>query len=319
MYKVSFVIYIFLMNKQQYGFSRYLPVNSSALRWEIYCKGAGYAQIPPGADYPLVPEEHPKNYAERVKTGRVLREFQVVYVTSGTGWFEDSINGRRDIGAGDMCILFPGVKHAYSPYKETGWQEYWVEFAGAHADRLRENGLFGPVNPIHHIGINRAIIADYEQIVQFCRQQTPGFQVLLGVMVLQLLAHLHVSEISSKTSHEDSELVQTARSIMQLHLEDGIEVKHIAKELGVSYARLLKIFRQYTGLTPYQYYLQLRVYRAQELLQQTEFSVKEVAATMNFENQYYFSRIFKKKTGMRPTEWKAGPVERQAPVSAITI
>jgi len=303
--KISFMIYIFSVSKRQCEFSRYLPVNNEALRWGIYCKDAGYSQVPPGADYPLIPENHPKHYAEKVKTGRILREFQMVYITSGTGWFEDSIKGRRDIGAGNMLILFPGVKHAYSPYKETGWQEYWVGFAGLHANRLRDNGLFDPANPIHYIGINQSIMADYEQIVQFCREQTPGFQVLLGVMVLQLLAHLHVSEISSKTSHKDSELVQTARVIMQLHLEDGIEVERIAEELSVSYMHLLKIFRQYTGLTPYQYYLQLRVYRAQELLQQTRFSVKEVAVTMNFDNQYYFSRFFKKKTGMTPTECRA--------------
>ncbi len=112
--------------------------------------------------------------------------------------------------------------------------------------------------------------------------------------------------MSRRTSHKDSELVQTARSIMQLHLEEGIEVEQIARELGVGYTHLLEIFRQYTGLTPYQYYLQLRVHRAKEMLQSPDLSIKEVSGRMNFENQYYFSRFFKKKTGYTPSEWKAG-------------
>lgn len=300
------MIYFILVIANVNGFSQYLPVNREAEKWEIYSKDAGYAQVPPGSPYPMIPEDHPRAYAEKVKTGRILREYQLVYITSGTGWFEDEANGRRDIAAGDIFILFPGIKHAYSPYRETGWQEYWVGFAGKHAERLRANGLFAPSHPIYHIGINTNIMADYEQIVQLCRQQTPGFQVLLGAMVLQLLAHLHVCKISSNTSHQDSELVQAARSIMQLHVEDGIEVESLANEIGVQYPYLLQIFQQYTGLTPYQYYLQLRIHRSQELLQHDEMSIKEVAAQMSFDNQYYFSRLFKKKTGMTPSEWKKG-------------
>ncbi len=221
------------MTSHKYGFSRYLPVNKEALRWEIYCNDAGYSQVPPGADYPLRPQEHPEAYAATVATGRILREFQVIYITAGKGWFEDHEGHRQDVRAGDMLMLFPGIRHAYSPLKDTGWQEYWVGFAGEHADRLYKNGLFEPGRPIHHIGINQDIMADYEQIIHLCRQQIPGFQVLLGALVLQLMAHIHASEMSRRTSHKDSELVQTARSIMQLHLEEGIEVEQIARELGV--------------------------------------------------------------------------------------
>ena len=63
---------------------------------------------------------------------------------------------------------------------------------------------------------------------------------------------------------------------------------------------------KYTGLTPYQYFLQLRIHRAKELLQDPRLSVKEVSARMMFENQYYFSRLFRKKTGLSPTQWRSG-------------
>jgi AraC-like DNA-binding protein len=287
------------------GFSRYLPVNDEALRWEIFCNDAGYTQVPAGSSYPPMPEKHPKDYAATVATGRVLREFQVVYISSGRGWFEGADQVRRSITAGDLFIVFPGVRHAYSPDKETGWHEYWVGFGGEHANRLYRNGLFTHENPVHHIGLDQDIMADFEQIIQLCRQQPPGFQVLLGSLVLQLLAHVHACEIRSKTTHGDSDLVETARSIMLLHLEEGIEVEDIASELGMTYNHLLSIFRQYTGLTPYQYFLQLRIHRSKELLQDKDLSIKEISARMNFENQYYFSRLFKKKTGLSPSEWRS--------------
>lgn len=294
----------YFMSRSVMEFSRYLPVNKEALRWGIHCNSAGYGQVPAGSDYPLTPRNHPKTYADTVTTGRVLREFQVVYISSGSGWLKGSDGVSLEIIAGDVFMLFPGILHSYSPHKDTGWHEYWVGFSGEHAQRLFQNGLFQTDNPIHHIGLDRDIMADLEQIIRLCRQQSPGFQVLLGALILQLLAHIHVSEITEGTTHGDSELVETARSIINLHLEDGIEVEDIASEIGVSYVHLLEIFRKYTGLTPYQYYLQLRIHRAKELLLDDDLSIKEIAAQMNFENQYYFSRLFKKKTGFAPSLWR---------------
>ena len=285
-------------------YSRYLPVNKEALLWEIYCRDAGYSRILPGSEYPSSPEKHPRLYAERVKTGRILWEFQVIYLSAGRGWFKDAVTGRHEIKAGDIFIVFPGIEHAYSPHKDSGWQEYWVGFDGSHVHRLMENGLLDPKKSIYHIGLNREIMGDYEQIIQICRQQSPGFQIVLGAKILQLLADLHVARI--RTFRRKDDLVYKARDLMQLHAGDGIEMEQLARELSTNYTYLLRVFRQHTGLTPYQYFLQLRIYRAQELLQSPELSIKEIAAIMNFDNQYYFSRFFRQKTGMTPSQWRSG-------------
>ena len=311
-------IYFFSVDTVRASFSRYLPVNSEALRWEIHCNDAGYSQVPPGSHYPIYPEDHPKDYASTVASGRVLPEFQVVYITAGRGRFEADRMGSCEVAAGDIMMLFPGVRHAYRPLQETGWHEYWVGFSGEHPYRLWHNGLFSPERPVHHIGLNQEVMADYEQIVRLCRQQSPGFQVRMGALVLQLLAHIHWIETSSRTAVGDSELVQRARAIMQTRVNEGIEVEQIAERVGVSYSRLLEIFRQYTGLTPYQYFLQMRIHRAKELLQDPSLSIKEAAARMNFENQYYFSRIFRAKAGMSPSQWKARfAAARQSRAAAI--
>lgn len=306
--KKTQVIYFFLMAlpvEKKHTYARYLPVNKEALRWEIHCNHAGYSHVPPHASYPLLPEDHPATYAATVTRGRVLKEFQVVYVTSGEGIFESGNTGRQKIGAGDVFILFPGVRHRYRPKVETGWHEYWVGFSGEHAHRLWNNGLFSPDRAVHTVGFSTELLTDFEQIISLCRQQTPGFQVRLGALVLQLLAHIHAIETQSGTSSTDSEYIQKARLLMQEHLESGITVGEIASHVGAGYTQLLRYFRQYTGLTPYQYFLQMRIHRAQELLHDPNLSIKEIAARLQFENQYYFSRLFRKKTGMSPSQWRS--------------
>ncbi len=292
------------MQRNLISFARYIPVNSNALLWEMYCNDAGYTHVPPGSDYPPNPKNHPSSYASKVATGRVLREFQAVYITSGEGEFHDKITGKQRIQAGDIFLLFPGVWHSYKPNPDTGWQEYWIGFAGEHPNRLFKNGLLNPQKPIHHIGMNQEIIADYEQVIQLCREQPPGFQIRLGALVMQLIAHIAVTELNARVSPSDSELISAARSIMQLHVETGMDIEQLAHELSIPYLQLLEIFREYTGMTPYQYFIQMRMHRAKELLLDPKHSVKSVAAHMNFDNQYYFSRLFKKKTGYTPSQWR---------------
>jgi AraC-like DNA-binding protein len=306
--KIPDVIYFFLaMRSGKNQYSHYLPVNREALLWEIFCKDAGMGHTLPGEPYPAAPGKHPRAYADSVTTGRTLREYQAVYITSGGGWLNDAVNGRQEIRAGDIFMLFPGIEHSYSPDPATGWREYWVGFDGPHARRLEANGLFSPQKTVFRIGLDEALMGDYEQIIQLCRHQPSGFQVVLGVKILQLLAHLHLSEKAVAAGDSETDLIRSARSIMQLRLESGIEMYDLAKEVGVSYLHLLSVFRLHTGLTPYQYFLQLRIYKAQELLQDPKLSIKEIAEIMNFDNQYYFSRIFKHKTGMSPLQWRESP------------
>ncbi len=53
-------------------------------------------------------------------------------------------------------------------------------------------------------------------------------------------------------------------------------------------------------------YLQFRIRRAKEMLWNTAFSVKEIAASLQFENSCHFLKLFKKKTGMSPSQWRHG-------------
>ena len=66
-----------------------------------------------------------------------------------------------------------------------------------------------------------------------------------------------------------------------------------------------EVFKAYTGMTPYQYCIHAKINRAKEILSSGESSVKEIAWRVGFDDQYYFSRLFKKKTGSSPSQWTA--------------
>ena len=81
-------------------------------------------------------------------------------------------------------------------------------------------------------------------------------------------------------------------------------MKLLAQELGVSYSWFRHTFTAHTGLSPHQYLLELRLVRARSLLAETEFSIKEIAMQTGFEDEFYFSRLFRQKLNLTPSQWR---------------
>jgi len=196
------------------------------------------------------------------------------------------------------------VPHWYSPDKEVGWDEHWVGFSGEYPTSLMEHGFLTPRRPVLHVGLYESLIDDFQDLVDIGRSEPPAFQQRLGALVVTLLAQIRSFAKEKKFGSDTEEIVRRARFRLMENLHAPLDIEEFARELGLDYASFRKLFKAYTGLSPYQYFLQLKIHRAQHLLQEDTLSVKEVAYMLGFDNQYYFSRIFKKKTGCSPSEWQ---------------
>ncbi|MEI9997952.1 MAG: AraC family ligand binding domain-containing protein [Verrucomicrobiota bacterium] len=97
----------------------YFPVAPKLKAWGLYATGFGAVHVPPGAPYP--PPGHPGRHAFDWERGRVLGEYQIVYLHKGRGAFESARTKRRPLRAGMAFLLFPGVWHRYRPDPRTGW------------------------------------------------------------------------------------------------------------------------------------------------------------------------------------------------------
>jgi AraC-like DNA-binding protein len=297
------------MNGPSQEFSKYLTFSERDQRWGIYCTGLGWTMVQPGSPYPPEPAQHPLRYLRAWKKGpqarRVLdAEFQLHYVTRGQGVFYQGVSKSWRIGAGSVFLLFPGVPHWYSPDKEIGWDEHWVGFSGEYPMSLMERGFLTPRRPVLHVGLYESLIDDFQDLVDIGRSEPPAFQQRLGALVVTLLAQIRSFAKEKKFGSDTEEIVRRARFRLVENLHEPLDIEEFARELGLDYASFRKLFKAYTGLSPYQYFLQLKIHRAQHLLQEDALSVKEVAFMLGFDNQYYFSRIFKKKTGCSPSEWQ---------------
>jgi AraC-like DNA-binding protein len=277
----------------------YLAVSEQDEAWGLHASGAGYARIAPNQSYP--PRNHPKGYAFSWEKGRALQEYALVYITHGRGLFENE-TGQKALRGGDLILLRPGQWHRYRPDPETGWHEYWICFNGHIANHLFESSRFPENPPVLSVGYNEQITRLFVQAQELAGEMPRAFQARIAAHIMHILALAQAAQ--SPGTSVDEELVRRIRCALTEHLEENIRMEDVAANLHVGYAKFRRAFKAHTGLTPGQYHLQLRIGRAKDLLTGTDLPVKQIALQLGFESPFYFSRIFKKKTGHAPQEWR---------------
>jgi len=91
---------------------------------------------------------------------------------------------------------------------------------------------------------------------------------------------------------------------MKQHLDKPIQVSTLTTLAGVSPSYFFALFKRATGQTPIDFFIHLRMRRACELLETTSLSVKEVAASLGYDDQFYFSRVFKSVNHVAPSAYR---------------
>jgi AraC-like DNA-binding protein len=106
--------------------------------------------------------------------------------------------------------------------------------------------------------------------------------------------------------------VRQSIDYMVANLNRPLRVASLAAQVNVSPSHFFALFKQETGLPPIDYFTKLRMGEACRLLDSTAASVKEVAASLGYDDPFYFSRVFKSRSAVAPLHYRGlGAVTRQ--------
>lgn len=136
------------------------------------------------------------------------------------------------------------------------------------------------------------------------RQSMSTFIETHGIL-LQLVSRFLQPEIlkHKETGHVPVKILNTI-SYIQLNLNQELSVTFLAERANLHTDYFSRLFQQYTGERPVKYIQEKRIERAQYLMVTTQMTYSEIATQTGFENVFYFSKIFKKITGMSPGNYK---------------
>lgn len=114
--------------------------------------------------------------------------------------------------------------------------------------------------------------------------------------------------ILSKRAEKSNSIIKMAKEYIQKNFGKDISLDDVSRVVNVSPYYFSKIFKDDTGENFIEYLTGVRIDKAKELLETTEYSMKEICSMVGYSDPNYFSRSFKKNVGITPTEYKEGKI-----------
>ncbi len=283
---------------------KYLIVNDMDRKFGLWVNTVGLQAIPPNSPYPL--KDHPSGYFFNADKGRVLREYQLVYITKGRGLFSSDSTPEKQVCKGRLMMLYPGQWHTYCPMKQTGWTEYYIGFEGPIVDSMIKNAFLTREQQILEVGLNEELVSLFTRALEVAEADKICTQQYLSGIVLHIIGM--ILSISKNKIFEISDVdqkIEQAKIIMNENVLRNIDPEELAMRLNISYSWFRKVFKDYTGYAPAKYFQELKLRKAKQLLVSTSQSVKEISFLLGYQSTEYFFSFFKKHTGLTPLEYRS--------------
>ena len=133
-----------------------------------------------------------------------------------------------------------------------------------------------------------------------------GEAAMVGYLYL-FIASLMKETIAGRphTLSSSSQYVLNAIKYIQFNYSHDISIDDVAKSVGVSRSHLYRVFMLNVGKSPIDYLTEYRINEACKLLRAGSLSIAEVAVSVGFFDQFYFSRVFKRAKGVPPSKYFA--------------
>lgn len=235
--------------------------------------------------------------------GRI--DYQLLYIVAGKGHF--FLDGKEEIiEAGHMLLYRPREMQKYVYYGSDQTEVYWVHFTGSNVKNiLKEYHLFES-GRIMQTGNSSEYHQLFRKMIQELQLTRPHYEEYLSLLLRELFLLISRQTpigISSQNRMLQKEM-EKATQYFSEHFTEEISIEQYAMDKHLSTSWFIRSFKRYNGVTPMQYILNLRITNAKTLLRTTTYSVAEVASIVGYDNPLYFSRLFKKQTGLPPSEFR---------------
>jgi len=232
--------------------------------------------------------------------------FGIQYIHSGP--FYLSVNGAPVLHLrGPVAFLTsPDSVFAYGSVKNTTREHYHVLASGPRIKSYLDSGLFVPAaqreEPYYRISVPNQFLSHMLELIQLSRNPDMyDFAVAKYEYMLLLLGNEKLQREESSFYWLDLE--QLAQRIM-IEPEHDWDFAAEAQKMSISQKHFIRIFSEQHNDPPHRFVLKQRLYKAATLLIQSKESVKSIAWKCGFQNEFYFSRLFKKYLLFTPENYR---------------
>lgn len=232
------------------------------------------------------------------------KDFQLLYIASGKAQF--FFDGKEQIlSKGNMVLFLPDQPQMYFLYAKDKPETYWVHFTGNKVLEILEQFDIPTDRNVSFIGSSQDYQWLFMQMIHELRAKRYNYQKMLESEFKSLLImidrYLKVGE--DNTAHKQNE-IQKAIHYFNRNFNKDISIEEYATGNFMRPSVFIQQFKKVTNQTPMQYITSLRIASAINLMQDKNYNISQIAAAVGYSNPLYFSRLFHKKTGLSPSEYR---------------
>lgn len=229
----------------------------------------------------------------------------LIYAIEGQGTI--ITNGQKNQLTADHFFIIPeGVPHSYAADNHNPWSIYWIHFAGnksIHYSKYAFQAL-----PIEKSKTSRTSDR-FDLFSEIFRNLDRGFSIETLEYVNQCLPHLlasftHLNQFRLIKETGEKDQVSLSINFMLENIRQKYSLEELAKNVNLSTSHYSRLFFARTGHSPINYFIQLKIQRSCRLLDNSTQSIADIAREMGFDDQFYFSRQFRKVMNMSPREYR---------------
>ena len=233
--------------------------------------------------------------------GAGVRPYYLVHIVlSGKGVFYCGTN-KYIIERGQAFVIFPDTIVKYQADSINPWHYMWLGFSGEEAKEILSNAGITLKSPVFTLK-NPDMVTDIISSMPTERSADIKNNLLFTAKLYEFMSLIVDSE-STADKKENAYLTTATRYIKAYYFED-ISVDKIASHVGISRKYLFVIFKNCLGISPKDYIVDYRIKKAKEFLLNENLSIGSVAYSVGYSDALNFSKIFKKKTGISPSEYR---------------
>ena len=234
------------------------------------------------------------------------------YILKGKGKYQ--IGGRTyELEQGQGFLIEPNVMTFYEADEADPWTYLWIGFDGTRAKKLLEEmGLTGRMPTFH--GDCGEQLLDVVKSMLHCETEDLPDMLEMESLLYRFFAHL-ARNLSRQRDmvypEQQNYYVHTAVEYIQEHYAEDIRVRDLAEHLDISRNYLSTLFQTILHTSPSEYLANFRLTRAKEQLTITTLSIGTIASMCGYHDPLVFSKAFKLKTGMTPSQYRKKDREMQ--------
>lgn len=211
----------------------------------------------------------------------------------------------HEIEGGAVLIYKPSEEQYYGQANRYPISNYWVHFTGYGAAELLLKANLDNGN-IFYIDINNEIPVLFEKLINEVDEKKYNYEYTSAAFLLNIIFEISRRlRFTSANKHESDREKRINQSLSYIHknYSKDITITELSNMTGITVNYYSNVFKELTGVSPKQYIINFRLQKAKELMCNTNLNIRQIASLIGFDDQLYFSRLFRKYENLSPLDY----------------